>query len=56
MTTITIRCPDCTGTNLPMPTLQAPEGYVFDATLVLITCRDCGRMNSLADCTEVTDG
>lgn len=49
---VVIRCPRCLSDDIPIPAIQAPEGHAFDATMVLVTCRNCHRMSSLSDCTE----
>lgn len=52
---ITLRCPHCEGGWIKVPRLQAPEGYAFDSTLVLVRCMDCGRRPTLSDCTVVEE-
>lgn len=46
-----LRCPHCLGGKLKLPQLVAPQGYCFDAELLLVKCTDCERHPPLAACT-----
>lgn len=48
---ITVMCPDCGSRRIRIPALKAPEGYAFDASLVLVTCGQCDHIASLDACT-----
>jgi hypothetical protein len=52
---VQVCCPHCGSGHIKIPPIVAPEGYGFDASLVLVTCGDCGRHPSLDSCTTFDD-
>jgi len=54
---VEIRCPRCESDDVPMPPLSvAPEGYVFDGSLILLTCGECGALAPMPEFTVVHRG
>ena len=54
---ITMQCPRCESQHIKIPSAavlgMAPPGYAWDATLVLVTCCECGFQPTMTDATVI---
>lgn len=52
---VSMECPRCGAQEVKMPPLgMAPAGYVFDGSLVLLTCETCGVMRPMPEWVRTT--